>query len=198
MGPEVSGGTADGRLVEIDTSTGAILRESQVSNGPVVGGLGDVGGLAVAPNSSEVLAADTEGGVRVVASDGIVSPLVGGSRPHDREPRTSARWPSRPATGVHLVDFNSRRVLGTIEGPPATLLAFSGDGTRLAIESGVGNIAVVDVATRRTTGPEVTLPFPATIAVERERVPARRRKLRQWRRPHHRRRHRPDARHAAR
>ena len=61
-GTQVSGGTADGRLVEIDTSTGAILRESQASDGPVVGGLGDLGGLAVAPNSPEVLAADRGGG----------------------------------------------------------------------------------------------------------------------------------------
>ena len=47
------------------------------------------------------------------------------------------------------------------------MLAFSGDGTRLAIESGVGNIAVVDVATRRTVAPPVTLPLPAIVVLNR-------------------------------
>ena len=71
------------------------------------------------------------------------------------------------ATGVRLVDGASGSVLGTIDGPPATMLAFSGDGTRLAIETGVGTIAVVDVATRRTVAPPVTLPLPANIALDK-------------------------------
>jgi len=63
-------------------------------------------------------------------------------------------------------------VLGTIDGPPAEVLAFSGDGTRLAIESGVesgaGNIAVVDVTTRRPVAPPVKLGSPATIGLNED------------------------------
>ncbi len=110
-----------------------------------------------ARTAHEVLARDEHGGVHVLASDGIASPLYGGAVPVAVAP-DQGTVAIATATGVRLVDFTSGSVLGTIDGPPATMLAFSGDGTRLAIESGIGNIAVVDVATRRTVAPPVTLP----------------------------------------
>ena len=63
-GTRASGGTSDGRLVEIDTSTGATVQEWQAGDGPVFGGLGGSGGLAIRPNSHEVLVRDEHGGVQ--------------------------------------------------------------------------------------------------------------------------------------
>ena len=163
-GSRVSGGTPDGRIVEIDTSTGATVREWQVSRGPVFGGLGALGGLAVPPNSSQVLVRDERGGVRVLASDGIANGQLGGTVPVAVAPRQDT-VAIATASGVRLVDVASGSVLRTIQGPPATELAFSGDGTRLAIETGVGNIAIVDAATGTTIAPPVTLSLPASIVL---------------------------------
>ena len=163
----VSGGTADGRIVDIDTSTGKTAQEWKVGDGPVLGGVGaSGGGLAIRPKSPDVLQRDDHGSVHVLASDGIASPLLGETVPVAIAPgQGTATVAIATQSGVRLVDFSSGSVLATIDGPPATMLTFSGDGTRLAIESGVGNIAVVDVATRRTVAPPVTLAFPARIAL---------------------------------
>ena len=160
------GGTADGRVVQVDTSTGATVREWQASDGPVFGLPGASGGLALASDTSRVLAGDDDqGSLRVLASDGIASALLGGTVPVVFAPR-QAMAAIATATGVRLVDSSSGSVLGTIGGPPATMLAFSGDGTRLAIESGIGSIAIVDVTTRSTIAPAVSLLFPANIALD--------------------------------
>ena len=94
------------------------------------------GGLAIRPNSPQVLARDEHGGVHVLASDGIASAFYGGACPRRRTLQRQGAVAIATATGVRLVDGASGSVLGTIDGPPATMLAFSGDGTRLAIESG--------------------------------------------------------------
>ena len=165
-GTRASGGTSDGRILEIDTSTGTTVQEWQAGEGPVFGGLGASGGLAISPNSPQVLARDEHGGVQVLARDGIASALYGGAVPIAVAPNQGT-VAIATASGVRLVDGASGSVLGTIDGPPATMLAFSDDGTRLAIESGVGIIAVVDVATRRTVAPPVTLPSQAVIALNK-------------------------------
>ncbi len=133
------------------------------------------GGLAIRPNSPEVLQRDDHGGVRVLASDGIASPLLGGTVPVAVAPAGDGDGCHRDRAGVRLVDFSSGSVLGTIDGPPATMLAFSGDGTRLAIESGVGNIArrrCGNAENRRSAG---DTRLSCTYRVERHRDAARRR-----------------------
>ncbi len=76
-GTRASGGTADGRIVEIDTSTGATVQEWQAGDGPVLGGFGASGwALAIRPNSPRVLVRDEHGDAHVLASDGTASRVV--------------------------------------------------------------------------------------------------------------------------
>ena len=89
---------------------------------------------------------------------------------------SKGRLPSRPRPAVRLVDVSSGSVLGTIDGPPATMLAFSGDGTRLAIESGVGthrDRRCGDAENRRAAG---DTPVSGEHRVEQDRDAARRRR----------------------
>ncbi len=168
-GSHASGGTANGRVVEIDTSTGTTVSEWQASEGLVFGTLGPRGGLATPVGSSQVLGRDERGAVRVLASDGFVPPLLFGTVavavPRGRLTPVAIAT----ASGVRLVDFNTGSVLNTVQSPPAIFLAFSDDGTRLAIETGYqpATVTIVDPVTGRTIAPAVTLPAPALIALNR-------------------------------
>jgi len=99
----VSGGTSDGRIVQVDTSTGATVQEWKVGDGPVIGGLDSRGGLAIQPNSPQVLVRDEHGGVHVLANDGIASPFYGGGVPI-AIPERGGTVAIATATGVRLVD----------------------------------------------------------------------------------------------
>ena len=168
-GTSVSGGTTDGRVVQVDLANGAILREWRVGDGPVIGGLGPSGGIALPLNSTQVLSRGEDGAVQVLVSDGLVARVI-------RIPPIAVPPTANPstiavgtATGIRLVDLRNGSVLRTIESPPAQFLAFSGDGTRLAIETGDGPVVVtlVDAATGKSIAPPVTLPWPAGLALNK-------------------------------
>ncbi len=65
-GTSVSGGTTDGRVVQVDLATGAIVSEWRVGDGRMFGVLGPGGGVAIPFDSTQVLARDEDGAVRVL------------------------------------------------------------------------------------------------------------------------------------
>ena len=175
-GTRVSGGTSDGRIVEIDTSTGATVREWKVGDGPVCGGLRRLGsGLAIRPNSPQVLARDEHGGVRRPGERRHRESVLRRRCPHRRTCKASGRLPSRPRPGygssTPQADRCSERSMARLRRCSRSAATARGWRSRAAS----GNIAVVDVATRRPVAPPVTLGSSRDHRVEQGRDAARRR-----------------------
>ncbi len=146
-------------------------------DGPVFGGLGALGGLAVRPEqlsgprarSSEAACASWQATASRTGSSAGRSPLLW---LHARR-----RLRSRPATGVRLVDVASGSVLRTIQGPPATILrsAATAPGWPSRPASGTSPSSMRRPGQRSRRG---DTPASGVDRVERDRHAARRRGLR--------------------
>ena len=144
-------------------------------DGLVVGTLGEGGGLAQKLGDSRAPRRDPDGSMRTLVRDGLLS--------CDRR-RRALRWlrrcaqqgsPSRPASGVRVVDIASGETLRTIDGYAAGWLSVSGDGTRLAIESNAApwTVTTVDIDSGDPVGPTITLAMAGHHRAQSRRRPAR-------------------------
>ena len=172
-------GTADGRLAKIDLSDGSLETIWQVSDDGPVWGFADAKGVLYAVPQTEdgrrsvssgsrprLLSRDLDGTEHVLVSDRTVNPVAG-------ETLTLARYADATGQQVFAVANADEVRVMTAQGdvvrtfPTAgvDVLAFSGDGTRLAIGTGFESlssmltITVVNTETGDPVGPVLTVPW---------------------------------------
>ena len=134
-GKTITGGTADGRVVEVDAATGDVVDEWRVAdNGLVVGTLGEDGGLAQKLGDTEIRRRDPDGTERTLVRDGLLSAIAGAVL-FGGTPLRPADLAVATTSGVRVVDPATGETLRTFDGYAAGWLSVSTDGTRLAIES---------------------------------------------------------------
>ena len=168
-GKTISGGTTDGRIVQIDAGDRPDARR--------VEGLGrrtrrrrpqrrrrrGRGSLGV----GKLLVRDPDGSVRTLAEMAFSrrSSPSSSSVARDAGPGLAVATSS----GVRIVDIASGETLRTFAGYAAGWLSESGDGKRLAIESNAApwTVTTIDIDSGDPVGPVVRLEWPAGIALNR-------------------------------
>ncbi|HMK10068.1 MAG TPA: WD40 repeat domain-containing protein, partial [Acidimicrobiales bacterium] len=159
-------GTTDGRVAKIDLSNGKVQTVWQASDRPALGFEDSTGVLyAVPQDDPRLLSRDFDGTEHVLLSDAVVNP-VAKMMALTRYTDAAGHEVSAVATADEIRVMTAQGdVVRTFPVAGVDVLSFSGDGTRLAIGTGLESLGsmltftVVNAETGDPVGPALTLPW---------------------------------------